>query len=184
MHGATHEPIIRNEVWDMSNGTCLKCNCRLSPAKGRSSSMHVDHIVPKSRGGIDHLSNYQPLCAKCNMSKGNSSRKDLRSAAVQAQYPAPRMTPATKPAEPDMVQRAVTGTAKQAAKAGRAAADAYSQHSASKQARQADKQARQADKQARKADKQAAKLAAKLASMGYTTVDGVTAIDVNIPAPR
>ena len=31
-----------------------------------------DHIVPKSRGGKDELSNYQTMCLKCNNKKGAS----------------------------------------------------------------------------------------------------------------
>jgi len=34
--------------------------------------MTVDHIVPRSRGGADHINNYQPMCEPCNSSKGNS----------------------------------------------------------------------------------------------------------------
>lgn len=32
---------------------------------------HIDHIVPRSRDGNDHISNLQLLCGPCNMSKGN-----------------------------------------------------------------------------------------------------------------
>ena len=31
----------------------------------------VDHIVPKSRGGTDHLDNLQLLCSSCNRIKGD-----------------------------------------------------------------------------------------------------------------
>ena len=34
-------------------------------------NMDVDHIVPKSKGGTDHLSNLQLLCAGCNRKKGD-----------------------------------------------------------------------------------------------------------------
>lgn len=30
-----------------------------------------DHIQPKSRGGKNHLSNYQTMCDQCNYNKGN-----------------------------------------------------------------------------------------------------------------
>lgn len=30
-----------------------------------------DHIIPKSKGGPNHLSNYQTMCEPCNMHKGN-----------------------------------------------------------------------------------------------------------------
>lgn len=32
----------------------------------------VDHIVPKSKGGGDELSNLQPMCSRCNTKKGNT----------------------------------------------------------------------------------------------------------------
>ena len=38
---------------------------------GSEVLMTKDHIVPRSRGGKDHLSNYQPMCATCNTKKGN-----------------------------------------------------------------------------------------------------------------
>lgn len=33
--------------------------------------MTKDHIIPKSRGGKNELSNYQPMCERCNAKKGN-----------------------------------------------------------------------------------------------------------------
>jgi hypothetical protein len=33
--------------------------------------MTKDHIVPKSKGGYDHLDNMQTMCAKCNSKKRN-----------------------------------------------------------------------------------------------------------------
>jgi len=30
-----------------------------------------DHIIPKSKGGKDRLSNYQTMCIRCNNEKGN-----------------------------------------------------------------------------------------------------------------
>jgi 5-methylcytosine-specific restriction endonuclease McrA len=45
--------------------TCVKC-------EGRSGLINVerDHIIPRYRGGDDEPTNWQPLCAKCNASKG------------------------------------------------------------------------------------------------------------------
>ena len=43
----------------------------------------VDHIVPKSRGGTDHIDNLQLLCNFCNSKKGNRTQEvflaDIRS---------------------------------------------------------------------------------------------------------
>lgn len=35
------------------------------------SLLTKDHIVPKSKGGADHVDNLQPMCAECNARKGN-----------------------------------------------------------------------------------------------------------------
>jgi 5-methylcytosine-specific restriction endonuclease McrA len=52
---------------------CLSC--------GRSSKedgvlLEVDHIIPRSKGGSDHMSNLQTLCKKCNI--GESNRDSTR----------------------------------------------------------------------------------------------------------
>jgi 5-methylcytosine-specific restriction endonuclease McrA len=49
------------ELLAQCNYKCVKCG---KPYK------HMDHIIPISRGGKHTLSNVQPLCAKCNLSKG------------------------------------------------------------------------------------------------------------------
>jgi hypothetical protein len=80
---------MRNEVFMMCNGTCAKCHVELVPFTGESNSLDVDHIYPQSRGGPDALWNLQPLCARCNRSKGNTSTVDHRPAMVQRKYPKP-----------------------------------------------------------------------------------------------
>lgn len=39
--------------------------------KGYEVLMTKDHIVPKSKGGKNSLRNYQTLCVKCNLEKGD-----------------------------------------------------------------------------------------------------------------
>ena len=48
--------------------TCVRC-------RGESGLERVerDHIIPSYKGGLDEPSNYQPLCARCNASKGPES---------------------------------------------------------------------------------------------------------------
>jgi 5-methylcytosine-specific restriction endonuclease McrA len=38
---------------------------------GKVPQAHLDHIVPRSRGGQNDLSNIRILCDRCNLSKGS-----------------------------------------------------------------------------------------------------------------
>jgi 5-methylcytosine-specific restriction endonuclease McrA len=56
---------IFNQMKVVFLNTCVRC-------EGRSNLVNVerDHIIPTYQGGLDIPSNWQPLCAKCNSSKG------------------------------------------------------------------------------------------------------------------
>ncbi|MGE4613767.1 MAG: HNH endonuclease signature motif containing protein, partial [Planctomycetota bacterium] len=47
----------------------------------RSVPIHVDHIVPLSKGGETTLDNLQVLCIDCNLGKGNRDDTDWRTSA-------------------------------------------------------------------------------------------------------
>jgi 5-methylcytosine-specific restriction endonuclease McrA len=52
-----------NDLCETYNNKCLCC--------GRSDvKLTVDHVVPLSKGGVNFISNIQPLCGSCNSSKG------------------------------------------------------------------------------------------------------------------
>jgi hypothetical protein len=53
--------------------TCQACGA--SPAKERGVELHVDHIIPWSKGGETEASNLQTKCQKCNLGKGNAFNK-------------------------------------------------------------------------------------------------------------
>lgn len=47
--------------------TCAYCGCRPG-----SENLHVDHLVPVSRGGSDNIENLCCACETCNSRKSNS----------------------------------------------------------------------------------------------------------------
>lgn len=60
---------MRFIVMQRDNFKC--CMCGASPAKDPSVELHIDHIVPWSKGGETTLDNLQTLCSKCNLGKSN-----------------------------------------------------------------------------------------------------------------
>lgn len=64
---ALNDPGVRVAVISMNDGRCVYCSVVLVDGDNFS----IDHVVPKSAGGPDHLSNYLPCCKSCNSSKGD-----------------------------------------------------------------------------------------------------------------
>jgi hypothetical protein len=45
--------------------------CGAAPEINSEVRLHVDHIVPRSKGGSNEMSNLQVLCSECNLGKSN-----------------------------------------------------------------------------------------------------------------
>ncbi len=56
------------EVLARDKWRCLSCG---RSAKEDGVLLEVDHILPRSKGGSDDISNLQTLCKKCNIGKSN-----------------------------------------------------------------------------------------------------------------
>ena len=55
-----------------------KYRCELCGAHESQIALHVDHIIPTSKGGPDDLSNFQALCQTCNTNKRAEDDTDFR----------------------------------------------------------------------------------------------------------
>ena len=64
-------PELRLQIKVRDNYTCQMCGKYMPDEVG----LHIDHIVPVSKGGKTVPSNLQVLCDKCNRSKSNKIRE-------------------------------------------------------------------------------------------------------------
>ena len=60
---------LRYKVLKRDNFKCAICG--RSPAKDINIELHVDHIMPYSKGGETVIENLQTLCSDCNLGKSN-----------------------------------------------------------------------------------------------------------------
>lgn len=79
---ATWDDARRRQIYDRSSGYCHLCTKKLSfknyAQEGEWGAWQVDHSVPRSRGGSDHLSNLYPACIDCNRDKSDGSTRGAR----------------------------------------------------------------------------------------------------------
>lgn len=65
---------LKAEVFDRNGFTCQMCGAtpgEIDADTGRKVRLHVGHIVDKSLGGRDELSNLRTLCSSCNQGAKN-----------------------------------------------------------------------------------------------------------------
>lgn len=73
-------PLLRSEkfrFYERSVKRCAECGCSVrfggttaSPFEHVPAAGHIDHVVPRARGGQNDNSNLQLLCISCNTAKG------------------------------------------------------------------------------------------------------------------
>jgi 5-methylcytosine-specific restriction endonuclease McrA len=62
---------IRRYIVERDNGKCQAHDSYRSTCCSTECTMHIDHVIPISRGGTDHPDNLQLLCAHCNIIKSH-----------------------------------------------------------------------------------------------------------------
>jgi 5-methylcytosine-specific restriction endonuclease McrA len=68
-----HIPLnLRRRVIERDGPRCVYCDDDLTNAQ-----IHIDHVVPESRGGETSYNNLQVTCRKCNLSKGVLSESEF-----------------------------------------------------------------------------------------------------------
>jgi hypothetical protein len=60
---------LRLKVFKRDNYACVLCG--RSPSNELGTVLHVDHVVPFSKGGDHGFENLRTLCDRCNLARGN-----------------------------------------------------------------------------------------------------------------
>jgi 5-methylcytosine-specific restriction endonuclease McrA len=70
LESAKYEQRKRNRIYDKTHGLCAYC--------GQRAATTLDHVVPVSKGGTNHIDNLLGSCGTCNRSKENVSLEEFR----------------------------------------------------------------------------------------------------------
>lgn len=70
-HNTSRDINLRMRFIVMKRDNFKCCVCGASPAKDPSVELHIDHIIPWSKGGETKIDNLQTLCSKCNLGKSD-----------------------------------------------------------------------------------------------------------------
>ncbi len=73
---------VREYLLEKFNRTCAYCGAKNVP-------LQIEHIVPKSRGGSNRISNLAIACVRCNLAKGTKTAEEFGHPKIQAQAKKP-----------------------------------------------------------------------------------------------
>ena len=82
-------------------GKCVYCG-----NKYRYDELEIEHMIPKSLGGPDHLRNCQLACASCNKAKGTMTDIEFREKHFKY-LPQKERQPAAPPIDPELLSAPV-----------------------------------------------------------------------------
>lgn len=71
-----------DQIYRRTSGYCHLCHKKLSRRNygqfGKRGAWEVEHSVPRSNGGTDHMNNLFPACCGCNRDKSNMTTRTAR----------------------------------------------------------------------------------------------------------
>ncbi len=63
-------PLTRRNIFHRDGNQCQYCGVT------SSEKLSIDHVIPRSRGGLDSWENVTTACLSCNIEKGNRTPKE------------------------------------------------------------------------------------------------------------
>lgn len=88
----------KRTLFDHQDSLCIYCG-----HKYRYDELEIEHMVPKVRGGPDHIRNCQLACSRCNYIKGTMTDREFRKANLDL-LPAKERTPPASPIDPEALK--------------------------------------------------------------------------------
>jgi 5-methylcytosine-specific restriction endonuclease McrA len=72
-------PLTRRNILHRDGHSCQYCGYT-------GDDLTLDHVVPRSRGGIDSWENVVTACVRCNVKKGNRTPKEANMLLLQSPH--------------------------------------------------------------------------------------------------
>lgn len=74
---------IRCRLAEAQNWKCCWCGVECVPESNFPNSATVEHVTPRSMGGIDHWDNYAMACGRCNHGRGSTPVAEMLEGKVK-----------------------------------------------------------------------------------------------------